>query len=260
MFGLFDKQDPNRCPIPEDNRIWLENSFSMLLDMFGKELIKKRKIVIPHHSDFPIKYNGDEKTAIDTLQIVAKQMEVAIEDIHLDFYSEGTKEISTGSPLNGGRVFLKSFDDSKYSAGRYLGKQEDNKFHIWLEKSKLTQPENMVATLAHEIAHIKLLGENRIEENDEKLTDLTTIIFGLGIFNANSAFQTFRGVDYSGWRKMGYLTQMEWGYGLSLLAHIRGEKLPEWINYLSLNIRGDFKQGEKFIENNKHLILQNILS
>jgi hypothetical protein len=46
-----------------------------------------------------------------------------------------------------------------------------------------------------------LLGENRIIENDEKLTDLTTVFFGLRIFNANAAFQTYRGVDYSGWRK-----------------------------------------------------------
>ena len=62
----------------------------------------------------------------------------------------------------------------------------------------LDEPENMVAVLAHEIAHIKLPGESRMEENDERITDLTTIFFGLGIFNANAAFQTFADSKYYG--------------------------------------------------------------
>lgn len=255
MFGFFKIKRPNTCPIPEDNRIWLENSFLMLLDFFGKENTRQRKVLLPHHSCFPIKYNGDEQTAFDTLKIVASQMEVPFEDITLEFYDENVKEISTGSPFGQG-IYLKGEKDKSDAAGFYFGKNENGKYSIFLIRSKLKQPENMVATLAHEIAHIKLLGENRIEKNDEKLTDLTTVLFGLGIFNANAAFQTYRGVDYRGWRKMGYLTQMEWGYALSLFAYIRGEKIPEWINHLTLNIKGDFIQGQNFIESNPELILK----
>src|ERR1017187_6738927 len=211
MFGLFDKKDPNRCPVSDDNRMRLEKNFSLLMDIFDREKIKQKKILIPHHSIFPIKYNGDTQTAFDTLKIVAEQMEVEFDEIQLNFYDEGVDAISSGS-LWGGRIFLNSDANDKGSAGLYWGRQEDNKYHIGLERRKLTQPENMVATLAHEIAHIKLLGENKIKENDEKLTDLTTVIFGLGIFNANAAFQTFNSIDSSGWQKMGYLTQMEWGY------------------------------------------------
>ncbi|GAB2842849.1 hypothetical protein [Ferruginibacter profundus] len=255
MFGFSKIKRPNTCPISEDNRIWLEKSFLLLLEFFGKAETQQRKILIPHHSCFPIKYNGNEKTAFDTLKIVASQMEVPIDEIQLDFYDENVKEISTGSPFGQG-MFLKSEKDNKDSAGLYWGKNESGKYDISLVRSKLKQPENMVATLAHEIAHIKLLGENRIDKNDEKLTDLTTVFFGLGIFNANAAFQTYRGIDYSGWRKMGYLTQMEWGYAHSLLAYIRGEKSPDWINHLTLNIKGDFIQGQNFIEANPQKIFQ----
>jgi len=259
MFGLFSKKDPNRCPVPEENRLWLERSFSLLVNIFGKEKIKERNILFPHHSCFPIKYNGEAETATETLKIVAKQMEVEFDDIELNLYNQGLSEISTGSPLNGGRIFLNSYEDDKSSAGLYFGKEENGKYHIALERKKLSQPENMVATLAHEIAHIKLLGENRITDNDEKLTDLATVIFGLGIFNANAAFQTFTTVDSSGWRKMGYLSQMEWGYALSLLAHTREEQTPGWIKYLSVNVRADFKQGERFIEHNPDLLFQQSL-
>ncbi|MEO8769645.1 MAG: hypothetical protein ABI402_06160 [Ferruginibacter sp.] len=256
MFGLFSKKDPNRCPVTEENRLWIESSFSLLVDLFGKENIMNRAVLVPHHSHFPIQYNGEDKTAIDTLKILAKQMEVEFDDIALNFYHEGLTELATGSPLNGARIFLNSAPDDKNSAGLYFGKEEDGKYHIAMERRKLKQPENMVATLSHEIAHIKLLGETRIEDNDEKLTDFTTVIFGLGIFNANAAFQTFRTIDSSGWRKMGYLSQMEWGYALALFAHIRGEKTPDWIEWLSLNVKGDFKQGERFIENYPELLFK----
>jgi hypothetical protein len=254
LFKLFNIEYPNRCPISHDNRIWLEKSFTLLLDIFDKEKIKQTKILIPHYSNFPIKYNGDTQTAFDTLKIVAEQMEVEFDQIQLNIYDEGVNAISTESPW-GGRIFLNSGDNDKGSAGLYWGKQVDNKYHIGLERRKLTQPENMVATLAHELAHIKLLGESKIDGNDEKLTDLTTVILGIGIFNANAAFQTIRSIDSIGWRKIGYLTQMEWGYALSLFAYIRDEKTPKWIEYLTLNVKEEFKQGERFIENNKDLIL-----
>ena len=254
LFELFNKKYPNRCPISHDNRIWLEKSFSLLLDIFDKEKIRHSKILIPGHSNFPIKYNGNTQTAFDTLKIVAGQMEVEFDEIQLNLYDEGVNAISTGSPW-GRSIFLHSDISGKGSAGLYWGKQADNKYHIGLERRKLTQPENMVATLAHELAHIKLLGKSKIKTNDEKLTDLTTVIFGIGIFNANAAFQIIKSGDSIGWRKIGYLTQMEWGYALSLLAYIREEKKPNWIEYLTLNVKEEFKQGERFIENNKDLIL-----
>ena len=256
MFGLFDKKDPNRCPVTEANRVWIENSFSSLGDFFGKESIINRAVLVPHHAHFPIQYNGEDSTAIETLMILAKQMEVEFDEIQLNFYNEGLTELTTGSALKGGRIFLQGDEVQGKSAGLYFGKEEDGKYHIALERRKLKQPENMVATLAHEIAHIKLLGEKRIEQNDEKLIDLAIVLFGLGIFSANAAFQTFRTIDSSGWRKMGYLSQMEWGYALALFAHLRGEKKLDWIEWLSLNVKGDFKQGERFIENHPELLFK----
>ena len=85
MFGFTKINRPNTCPIPEDNRVWLENSFLLLLNMFGKEETQNRKLLVPHHSDFPVKYTGDEPSAFDTLRIIAKQMEISYDDIHLDF-------------------------------------------------------------------------------------------------------------------------------------------------------------------------------
>jgi len=231
--------DKNACPVDEHKRIWMEQSFQTLLSFFGQENTQNRKVLTPERIDFPIQYDGSERCAYETLKIVAHQMEVPLEIIKLDFYDDRLRQITEGSP-----------------GGLYWGKGENGKFEISLVRTKLDEPENMIATLAHEIAHIKLLGESRLEENDELITDLTTIFFGLGIFNANAAFQTFSDAKYYGWSQSGYLTQMEWGYALALFAYIRQECQPEWADHLCKNVKADFIQGLNFISANEEMIFQ----
>jgi len=231
--------DPDACPVDEDVRIRLEQSFQMLLSMFGVDNTLSRQVLVPDSAHFPIRYDGSERSAFETLGVVATQMEVPAERITLDFYDEKLRQITDGTP-----------------GGFYWGKGEKGNFEISLARINLDEPENMVATLAHEIAHIKLLGESRMEQNDERTTDLVTIFFGLGIFNANAAFQTFADSKYYGWTRSGYLTQMEWGYALALFAYIREEQEPAWADHLCKNVKGDFIRGQRFIYANEELIFQ----
>ena len=107
-----------------------------------------------------------------------------------------------------------------------------------------------MATLAHEFSHIKLLGERRIAENDEMLTDLSTVVFGLGIFNANSCFKQFKLFNAWGHNSIGYMKQQEWGYALALYAYFREEENPEWVKYINANIKSDFKKSQAYILSN----------
>lgn len=231
--------DPVGCPVDEEVRIWIEQSFQKLLTIFGLENTLSRSVLVPDRVHFPIRYDGSERSAFETLQIVAAQMEVSPEVITLDFYNETLRQITEGTP-----------------GGFYWGKGQSGTFEISIARKKLDEPENMVATLAHEIAHIKLLGESRMKTNDERLTDLTTIFFGLGIFNANAAFQTFNDARSYGWSQSGYLTQMEWGYALALFAYLRQEPDPTWADHLSKHVKGDFIRGKNFIAANEDLIFQ----
>lgn len=245
----------SNCPVDEPTRMWLEESMLWLFNAFGEENVKNKKVLVPNYDDFPIKYNQQAQSAFETLNIVAQQMEVSLEEIHLDVYNQDQEEIDTGNTFGNG-IFLEQKKGEKYSGGMYFGKQDDGKYHIALKENKLKNPINIVATLAHELAHVKLLGEKRIEENDEDLTDLTTIIFGLGIFNANSAFQMRKDFRSWGYSKNGYLSQMEWAYALAVYAYLREEKTPDWIEYLSLDIKNDFLNSETFIKDNVELIFK----
>jgi hypothetical protein len=243
MFG-FSKKDKNPlCPIPDERRQWLEHAFEWLTGEFGEQPIRRRRVLIPHHSDFPIRYNGDHQSAHESVAIVARQMEIDPGEIELLFYKEGVDQLDSGGAL-GNKLYM---GESKSASGRYFGKADDGKYHIGLEEKNLRQPEFMVATLAHELAHIKLLGEERLEENDEQLTDLTTIAFGLGVFNANAVFTTFQDFQSHGWQKLGYLKQMDWGYVLALFAQLRGESDPEWAKHLCKNVRSDFVKSCRYL-------------
>lgn len=250
---VIEKYDD--CPVSEQNRLWLEEAFLVLIEFFGENM-QQRKVLIPYYADFPVRYDGTEQSAWETMKIVATQMEVPFDSIELFFYDDRVEQVDSGSPFGRG-IFLESGDGEKSSSGLYWGQGENGKYEIWLNYKGLSQPENLVATIAHEIAHIKLLGENRIEDNNEHLTDLTTVIFGLGVFNANAAFQTFSGFRYRGWQSQGYLSQPQWGYALATFAYARGEKSPAWINHLTPNVKGDFLQAQQFIEDNPELVFQN---
>ena len=247
----------SKCPVDEERRQWIDKAFIWFIHKFSADNIKNRKVLTPQSSDFPFEFVGDEENAYEILDVIAPQMDLNVDDIEIDFYTEAEHEIKTGSAFRA-RIFLKQVEGEKYSSGLYWGKGEDGKYHIGLETKRLNKPEQMIATLAHELSHIKLLGEGRIKENNETLTDLTTIIFGLGIFGANAAFQFKNNSDSWGYSRSGYLTQMDWGYALALYAYIRKEKTPDWINFLTLNVKSDFKQSEKFISENEDIILQRV--
>lgn len=250
MFGLFSKKNNNECPIDPEMRLWMENAFLWLATQFGQDNIATKPMLYPTPELFPIHYNGTKESMIKTAEIVAKQMELDINEITLDIYEQNIQELCGDL---GFRMWteLDSNSEEKFSAGLYFDKNENGKYEIMIEKKTLTDPENLVATLAHELSHIKILGEKRLEYNDENLTDLTPVVFGFGIFNANSAYKEYKSFDGYGNNSLGYFKQREWGYALALYSYYRTEENPDWLKYLTPNIQSDYKKSTEFINANK---------
>src|SRR5690606_37390057 len=207
----------NNCPIPEETRIWMEDAFIWQIKKFGEEKILGIKTLLPIKEDFLLQSNNNEHAAYEVLSIVAKQMDVNPDVIKMDFYTEELLELKGDM---GFTLFGQQYEDESYSSGLYKGKDSDGKYSISIETGQLKELEKLVATIAHEIAHIKILGEGLLKDNDEYLTDLVTVFFGLGIFSANTAFKFYSQTDRWAYSKQGYLSQQEWGYALALYAYI----------------------------------------
>jgi hypothetical protein len=118
--------------------------------------------------------------------------------------------------LDPGCVELSLYDDQSPLAGQPnfegqwqgtagLYHPEGGRFRVWVELENLADPLGMVATMAHELGHVHLLGHGRISgeaEDHEPLTDLLTVFFGLGVITANPVIreQSWQDLQYTCWK------------------------------------------------------------
>ena len=121
---------------------------------------------------------------------------------------------------------------------------------ILLNVSELRDPEALVSIMAHELAHVVLLGSGAMSHNQphmEALTDLATIYVGFGIFTSNTLLRR-RGWVYGnmeGWSvsRKGYISPEMAGWALSLFAWARGENSPKWAKHLAVDPKEYLKLG-----------------
>lgn len=121
----------------------------------------------------------------------------------------------------------------------------------------------LTSTLAHELMHDILLGGGYLsgeEADHEQLTDLATVVFGLGIFTANSAvrFESTHNGNWESWSiaRFGYLPSRHIGYASALFANWRNEESPEWSRDLRPDAREVFQAAERYLKNTKDCLFQ----
>ncbi len=243
LFGLL-KYDKVIVPLDNENVDWINGSYNWIINEFGKETLLNSEIILPLKDNIPIRFNSTEDCAKQLIDFVATKMQINQDLIDVDFYNQSQME------LDGGYI-TQQYDDDKYSSGQYWGKSKNGKYQISIEKSQLNNPITLTATVAHELAHIKLLGEKSIKKNDEYLTDLIPIIFGFGIFNANSIFQYQQ--DSYGWRanSQGYLNERMYGFALAKFALYRSDYESDWSKYLPPTVKEEFDKSMIYIKENE---------
>lgn len=192
-------------------------------------------VILPTSEFFPDEYAGRQQDVASLLNRVCEYMAVDPTILKLEFYAESnTDSVSQTLP----------YYESQYNltAGHY--RKRKDKHIIAIERSQLNDPMALVATIAHELGHVILLGENRIPpdyEYHEQLTELVTVYYGLGLFTANSAFKfsAWEAGGRTGWQaqKLGYLSEEMLGYALALFAWVRAEDKPVWRSHLKDNVR-----------------------
>ncbi len=80
------------------------------------------------------------------------------------------------------------------------------------------------------------------------MTDLATVFFGFGVFGGNQSFQfsQFRdvGSGTQGWstRRLGYLTQNEWGFALAIRALLTNEDVSPIRKHATAGLYASFRR------------------
>jgi hypothetical protein len=250
-MGLFKSKSKPSLNISEETRIWIEHNIGWLRNTFNKKDPFQLKIIIGDQHDFPLNLDGTHESCLQASAIIAQQMQININEVQIVFTKPHLKEIDMGTGMN---LFMQSHENFNENLGSFFNKNENNLCIVTINETILKQPQQMIATLAHEFSHIKLLGENRIPYNDEPLTDLTTVVYGFGIFNANTAFE-YHQFDH-GWsyQTSGYLNQAEWAYALGLFSFIKQDYNPHWKKYLNKTIRKDVDRNLAWMVSNKEKV------
>ena len=147
MFGWFSAS----CPVDLQAKAWIESRLLWLNNEFEQSVFSGDKpLVLPLHNFFPDPYDGSEDAAACLFERVCGYMDVAPSLIDLRFCSSE------------GKVWLVN-EQGQYlphSAGTYSEGEE--KFIVRVDRANLASAMTLVGTLAHELAHVRLLGESRI--------------------------------------------------------------------------------------------------
>jgi hypothetical protein len=233
---------PPRSPISAEEQSWVDTSLQWLLREFGFPALHGT-VVLPTAEFFPGFYAGTASDVRAVVDLVAVHMSVDPGQVELEFHDETSaeNELLENVPL------LAS--SSRYAAAHY--RRNGDKVVISVEESQKRQPMALVASIAHELGHERLLGEGRItrgREDGEPLTDLLTVFLGMGIFTANAAFVVSSDNGRRRTRELGYLSQAMFGYALARYARLRDETRPEWAGYLATNPRGYMKQSLRYLD------------
>ena len=124
---------------------------------------------------------------------------------------------------------------------------DGNVASITYDPALARDPVRLVAVLAHEPAHLRLLGfsENLAGGRDanERATDLATVSMGFGLFGAQCAFNFKRHQDplSQGWRysRLGYLDEREWAFALAVWFALTRRDVVSARRYLKPHLFAD---------------------
>lgn len=232
------------CPVRPEEQAWIEERLDWLTGQFGDGAMRGQ-VILPTDDFFPGVYQGSVADVRRVVDLVCTRMAVTpgsfvVELADLD-----------------GELELPGYRQTSGAAGEY--RRDGGQGVVSVSMRQATAPMALVATIAHEFGHHRLIGEGRVEagrRDNEPLTDLASVFFGFGIFAANASreFTATRRIDpagqmLTGWRatRLGYLTEPMFGYALACWSVRRGDRDAVWQRHLDTNPKAFLRKGLRYL-------------
>jgi len=246
---LFGKPKPTVTP---EDKEWIEDAFLWFEEQYSRDFLKNLRIIEPTKEFFDHNFKGTEEDAEYALKKCIEFMDIKMVNVELYYFSEAPMEFEDEGIVATQKSEGTGTEDN-YALGKY-SENGPNKFEIGIEMSQLKNPQSLIATLAHELSHLMLLGEGRIDENDEELTDLNCIALGFGIFTGNSLFnfQQWQGTTHGGWQanRQGYIPEQVAAYAMAVFNKYQNN-LTDWSRHLNPGIRKMYDKNIKYLNSNE---------
>jgi hypothetical protein len=229
-----------RCPVLENELNWVLQSGRYFFEKIEGLVSRNIQTIDPNDFLSFCASSNEEGTEI----ILGKLKALLDIDVHFELEfedSSGHSKVIRGIPHGDMR--------SLSAAGRYIANDVGKKIQI--NESNFKNPLRLVATIAHELCHYKLIDQFNLNNHDEDMTDLLPVFFGLGVFASNSviSFNQWNDVSTQGWSiaRTGYLSEEVFSFATALYSIYRGEDSKVVGNYLAPNPKDIFKKTVKYV-------------
>jgi hypothetical protein len=248
MFGLFGK---SRF-LDADVEDWcLETWAWLMVNLGGMERLKRTPLVIPTREFFPPTEAEGHERALYIFGLIKSLMGVADWPCELEAYDrpEADQRVGLVAQVRVGGAPSGTF------------RVQNGKAIISYASDLVRQPRQLIATLAHELAHYLLATVKAPipggEDLHELTTELTVAYAGFGVFGANAAFYFEQHQDSfgQGWRsgRSGYFSEPTWAFAIALFAALKDVEVPQ--TQLKESVALLTKRAGRYLTRNQQLIL-----
>jgi len=243
LASLFSSR--SSCPANPEEKELVEHGFEVLAAHLGESRLRDATVIEPTPAFFPDPWDGSPAAASRLFARVCGFMQIDSGSLDLSFWNE---ERERPSPIANSA-------ETRGASGYYS--QKDGIEHVSVNAKELTDPESLVSTIAHELAHVILLGPSGMPHDEphmEAITDLATIYLGLGIFTSNTLLRrrAWTEGNREGWSvsRKGYISPEMAGWALSLFAWKRSDVKPKWSRHLATDGKAYLKKGLRYLAAN----------
>ncbi|GAA1855911.1 hypothetical protein [Actinomadura bangladeshensis] len=242
------------CPVGVPQQAWIEASLAWFVREFGRERAA-RNVVLPGPDLPSAAYTGTPEQVGALVSRVCGLMGVDPAGITVELFGRAGEDAAATRK-------------ERRTVGHYSVR--NGRTVIGLDVTEASDAAYLIAVIAHELCHVRLLGEGRISadrKDHERLTDLLTVYFGFGVFTTNAALRfgeaargfsvqplgelderTLNAARNDGFSRLGYLTEREFGYAMACHAWLRREAEPAWAGHLDPGPRAFLWEGLAYLD------------
>jgi len=243
MFGLFE----NKPLLEESSSQWLFDAFGWALENFDADIFYQHTVlVLPTNEFFPGRADSEQAMALLMLNQVKRYASIAhwpteVLD-HRSCAVETTPQIAISGQLRDANA-----TDSPLVA-------HTPALQIPYNPQQINNPEGMIATFAHTLAHYLGQMAKQPPPGGAKfwphVTEVLAIYLGFGLMFANSAY-TFKGSCASCYNpnanRDAYLSELQSVYGLAIFAVLKDLPDAAVSTHLKSHLRGFYRKAVKQI-------------